>query len=653
MCAADRSVSAQNHLRPRLIQLCGFVAVLSACSGSDDTSTPVELSVSVTASPLTIEPGETTTLTWTSTGADSVSVSRDPGGALLDDGPAQSTFVTPALTEPTTFRVTAIRGSEEASATVRIEVRATPPTITAFTTSDDNVSFGDTVTVAWETENADRIELLEDDRALAVRFDTADAGSFSYVADRRRLLFGLRAINASDTVATSSIVVDVALPDTSTVARRDDLQRTVLTGRIAPGATAVIELDVLAPGTLVAEAGSPRLQRCDSTVRLLLVDPNLRTVGETQTIQTPGGAPFPCGRIDAFYTPQIAELTMAGTYLLLVISEADIEVPYEVMVRHYDPGCGNGHVDPGELCDDGNQIDDDRCSETCEPNPIDPVGATVTFEVGTFLDPFRRVRIAIEEPSRSLTATVTATDGGDCQTNTLAGLVLPGGNSPLGNGPTVAGCGGIIQPRDAYAADLAEGTYDVFLLNPGFEPGPGAEVSVTFDLTLPECGNGITEISEGEDCDDANDEVQDGCLADCSFEPGIRVEQEPNNELANASPIVLNASGEWTSIAGRIIPANDFDFYEFDVPPGAGLEVRTYSDLLDPASCNGLDTVIQVGTSTGVIAENDDRVTPERSLCSYLNIPGPLTPGTYQLLVVEFDPAVQRNRYFVDVRLTP
>jgi cysteine-rich repeat protein len=33
------------------------------------------------------------------------------------------------------------------------------------------------------------------------------------------------------------------------------------------------------------------------------------------------------------------------------------------------PVCGNGIVEPGEVCDDGNDVDTDSCHNDCTPNP--------------------------------------------------------------------------------------------------------------------------------------------------------------------------------------------------------------------------------------------------------------------------------------------
>ena len=50
-------------------------------------------------------------------------------------------------------------------------------------------------------------------------------------------------------------------------------------------------------------------------------------------------------------------------------------------------GCGNGILEPGEECDDGNQIDDDGCSNTCTlPGPALPVCGNGVVEVGEECD---------------------------------------------------------------------------------------------------------------------------------------------------------------------------------------------------------------------------------------------------------------------------
>ena len=648
-------VEARRHLQALgVMTICGgiLIAPLAGCSDDSEPSDPLPpLSIVVSATPESVPAGGTTTLSWTAMNADSVSISKEPDGPLVIRGPIEGSWESPPLDARTVFVVSAERNQEVVTASVAVEVGLRDPSIGAFAVVPQTVAFGEEVTLAWATQDAERVEIYEDGRPLTVAFDRAASGSFSYVADRPQLRFGLRAINAN-AVATATVVVDVDLPETSTVARRGDEARRTFQGRIAPRTTQVIEVEVSEPGVLVAEVGSPRLQQCDATLKLMIVDPQGTVMGVSGTIITPLDEPYDCGRLDPNYTPEAAALSVPGTYLLLVVSEAEAEVPFEVSARQYGVGCGNGFVEPGEFCDDGNLVDDDRCSSECVPNPIDATTASFDVEIGTLLDPFRRFRFEVDEVGRSLTASVAAPDGSNCGTNTLGGIVRPGANFPIGNGAFVTGCGGIVQPRDAYAADLPPGTFDVILLNPGVDPGPGKTVRVQFGLATPECGNGITEVNAGEDCDDRNDQSGDGCTSACSFESDIQVEVEPNNLSADATLISLQAPGEWTTVAAGINPADDNDRFAFEVPDGFGLEIRTYDLLADPSVCNAPDTLMQLVRPDGQAYTNDDRPTPNFSRCSYLNLPSPQPAGRYELQVVEFDPTVIRNRYFVDIRLT-
>ena len=49
-----------------------------------------------------------------------------------------------------------------------------------------------------------------------------------------------------------------------------------------------------------------------------------------------------------------------------------------------------------------------------------------------------------------------------------------------------------------------------------------------FVLGIPICGDGIIEIFNGEDCDDANHDDNDGCSSQCRIEAGFACEEEPS-----------------------------------------------------------------------------------------------------------------------------
>lgn len=54
----------------------------------------------------------------------------------------------------------------------------------------------------------------------------------------------------------------------------------------------------------------------------------------------------------------------------LSFPDGSVGVPYIVARGAPQSLCGNGFVDPGELCDDGNYITGDTCSEKCLPNAL-------------------------------------------------------------------------------------------------------------------------------------------------------------------------------------------------------------------------------------------------------------------------------------------
>jgi fibro-slime domain-containing protein len=129
--------------------------------------------------------------------------------------------------------------------------------------------------------------------------------------------------------------------------------------------------------------------------------------------------------------------------------------------------CGNGELEPGELCDDHNSADDDGCSADCLQQ--DP-----EFDC-----------------SKPGVACVDLVVCGDAQ--------LEGDEAcDDGNEADDDGCAG-----------------DCSVVEAGFVcPRPGKEC-----VALPACGNG--ERERGEDCDDGGTKDSDGCSATCQLEVGF------------------------------------------------------------------------------------------------------------------------------------
>jgi cysteine-rich repeat protein len=129
--------------------------------------------------------------------------------------------------------------------------------------------------------------------------------------------------------------------------------------------------------------------------------------------------------------------------------------------------CGNGILDEGEECDDGNRVDGDRCSSKCT------------------LEPFC----------------------GD-------GVLDPGEGCDDGNDINGDGCSSKCTV-ESYCGDG--------VLDPGEEcddgnnvDGDGCDSECTVE---PFCGDGV--LDPGEECDDGNNENGDGCSAVCTREKNV------------------------------------------------------------------------------------------------------------------------------------
>ncbi len=101
---------------------------------------------SFTATPATIGPGATTTLSWNVTGATSVSIDNGVG-AVAASG---TTTVAPNSTTTYTLTATGPGGTQTATATVTVTTAVT----INFSAAPNNISQGQSVTLSWTTTNA-------------------------------------------------------------------------------------------------------------------------------------------------------------------------------------------------------------------------------------------------------------------------------------------------------------------------------------------------------------------------------------------------------------------------------------------------------------------------------------------------------------------
>ncbi len=168
--------------------------------------------------------------------------------------------------------------------------------------------------------------------------------------------------------------------------------------------------------------------------------------------------------------------------------------------------CGNGIVDAGEQCDDGNSRDTDGCSE-CQTL----AGWNCFVLEGSTRSTCDRCGNRVVRGNEGCDDGNTAAGDGcnsGCQPETASGWVCPGAGGPCRN------CGdGILQPEEACdpgSANLAAG---------GCINGC-TEVDTANGWACPEpnepcerCGN--SEVDNHEVCDDGGTSDSDGCRGDC------------------------------------------------------------------------------------------------------------------------------------------
>ncbi|HVY45395.1 MAG TPA: DUF4215 domain-containing protein [Minicystis sp.] len=172
-------------------------------------------------------------------------------------------------------------------------------------------------------------------------------------------------------------------------------------------------------------------------------------------------------------------------------------------------GCGDGIIQPGEQCDDGNDVSGDGCSADCKhveqdyacPTPGQACVSTVHCGDGI---------VSGQETCDD--GNTQAGDGcsSDCQLE--AGWQCPSADHPC----IAAACGdGIVAGGegcdDGNTMD-GDGCSAACTREAGWACPPGGGAC---HQTV--CGDGVAEGDEG--CDDGNQVVGDGCSPDCTVEP--------------------------------------------------------------------------------------------------------------------------------------
>jgi len=273
-----------------------------------------------------------------------------------------------------------------------------------------------------------------------------------------------------------------------------------------------------------------------------------------------------------------------------------IELPAKTAV------CGDGMVDAGEECDDGNANNCDGCSNGC----------TLVTGCGD------GVVCGAEQCDDGNT---TSCDGCSATCMTESGL-------RCGDGIISAACGEQCDPPVAGRCDTA--CQRIPYCGDGVtDPGEQCDDGNTDDCDacsntctlVSGCGDGV--VCGGEECDDGNTASCDGCSPSCTAETGFR-----------CGDGILNAScGEQCDPPGPGTPQCN---YLCQLGPAQPLGTRHFSFSGSPSYSSALGTSVQIATLAGAFdltggAPGTDGIAPI-SFGGPLIYTGPILGGAFGTL---------------------
>jgi len=198
------------------------------------------------------------------------------------------------------------------------------------------------------------------------------------------------------------------------------------------------------------------------------------------------------------------------------------------------PVCGDGIKDANEQCDDGNKVEGDGCNNNCEPDGTLIVKKVVVGGTATSSNWTMHIDTLYDFPG------------------SLAGVskVVPVGMHQ------VTETGGLADYDLTYGGDCGDtglvsvnaGDAKTCILTNTYNPPPP-----------PACGDG--HLDQGEECDDGNNDNGDGCSSDCKWQGILIVRKIVGGGTATSSDWTMDISQTY-SFPG------DFDGTSRFVVPG-------------------------------------------------------------------------------------
>lgn len=306
--------------------------------------------------------------------------------------------------------------------------------------------------------------------------------------------------------------------------------------------------------------------------------------------------------------------------------------------------CGNGKVDKGEQCDDGNRTNNDGCSSACK---VESAGANDVCGGApiqlTNLDASTVYTGSVAGTTKGLYNHYSSRCGGsgpdavyriDPPMTGRATLHMSADfpaivsvRTSCTNAKTELGCTDDTGPASNIAFPVFQGA-PVFLFVDGYG-GSGGNFTLDVEVQTAVCGNGKAELPET--CDDGNTNDGDGCSSTCSLDdtsspstcPGMvyRLSATPSNagtvSLAGDTSTMSNSQTASTAACGSNGSGNNATYAITPTVtgnlslsllanfPNALLHVRRdCAETTTLVDCNGAaDALVPLETNIPVVAE--------------------------------------------------
>jgi phospholipase C len=258
--------------RLMIVSACICAGLMSGCRGAGllPAMPPVVPTATLTASPATVAPGSSATLSWTTAYASTVTI--DNGVGVVATSGTMS--VTPSSTTQYTLTATSVNGTSTSTATVT--VHANPPTA-KLTAAPTTITIGNSATLTWSTTNATSVSI---DNGIG----TVAASGSTTVSPTTTTTYTLTATGAGGTVtATATVTVAELMPTAKLTAAPSSItagQTSTLTWTTTNATTVSINQGI----GVVSASGTTVVSPTNTTQYILTATGSGGTVTATTTI---------------------------------------------------------------------------------------------------------------------------------------------------------------------------------------------------------------------------------------------------------------------------------------------------------------------------------------------------------------------------------